>query len=226
MRVSNIHVISALCGVAGVVIAAFQTFGRSDAVPLEVKVEVSAPSAENRATGAAAVNGDTKSANRPQMVRNITEVTPTEPAGLPVASLDRARFLPATRPDTPSRFALSTLFDGNPSTYLKLTAAESDIDFIIEFPFTQPLVITGVEIDTGEENALSPEKLEVMVLPSGSMEGSGRSVTTINIIPGRGVQKFLLPPAEGKSAWIRIAAPPGASETIIGDLKLITAAKQ
>jgi hypothetical protein len=65
-----------------------------------------------------------------------------------------------------------------------------------------------------------------MVLPAGSMEGSGRAVTSFDIRPGGGVQKFTLPPAEGKGAWIRIAAHPGAEETFIGDLKLITAAKQ
>jgi hypothetical protein len=213
--------------VAGVLIAAIQTFDRSDAVPVEVTVELSAARpGEDQASGAAAVNGDLKTSNRPEQAVNVTEVTPSEPAGFAVASLDRAKFLPATRPDTPSRFALPMLFDGDPSTYLKLAAPDDEIDFIVEFPFTQPLVITGLEIDTGESQAVSPRQREVMVLPSGSMEGSGRSVTTIDIKPGGGVQKFAIPPAEGKSAWIRIAATPGAAETIIGDLKLISPAKQ
>jgi hypothetical protein len=228
MRVKNIHiVISGLCAVAGVLIAAIQTFGQSDAVPVEVKVELSAPDAhKNSGPSGATVNGDSKTNNAPDFGNNVTEVTPSEPAGFAVASLDRARFLPATRQETPMRFALPTLFDGNPSTYVKLAAPETDIDFIVEFPFAQPLTITGMEIDAGEPDAVAPAKLEVMILPAGSMEGSGRAVTSFDIRPGGGVQKFTLPPAEGKGAWIRIAAHPGAEETFIGDLKLITAAKQ
>lgn len=226
MRIKNIHVvISALCAVAGVLIAAIQTFGRSEAVPVEVKVELSGTEAAGRNSSSASVNGDGKTDGTPSLGPNVTEVTPSEPSGFAVASLHRAKFLPATRPDTPARYVLPDLFDSNPSTYVKLTAAEEDIDFIVEFPFVQPITITGMEIDTGEAQAAAPGKLEVMILPSGSMEGSGRAVTSFDIQPGGGVQKFALPPAEGKGAWIRIAARPGAAETIIGDLKLISSAK-
>ena len=228
MRVKNIHLkISALCAVAGVLIAAIQTFGQSDAVPVEVKVELSAPDAsKSPSDSAVTVNGESKTNGTPDLGSNVTEVMPSEPAGFSVASLDRARFLAATRQDTPMRFALPTLFDSNPSTYLKVAAPDTDIDFIVEFPFAQPITITGVEIDTGEAEAPGPGILEVMILPSGSMEGSGRAVTSFDIRPGGGVQKFALPPAEGKGAWIRIAARPGTAETIIGDLKLITTGEQ
>ena len=226
MRIKNIHVaISALCAVAGVAIAAIQTFGRSDAVPVEVKVELSGAEAAAKDASPAAVNGDGKTDGVPAVGSNVTEVTPTEPAGFAMASLDRAKFLPATQPDTPSRYMLPALFDGDPSTYVKFAAPQEDIDFIVEFPFAQPITITGMEIDTGEAQTSAPGKLEVMILPSGSMEASGRAVTSFDLRPGSGVQKFALPPAEGKGAWIRIAAQPGAAETIIGDLKLISSAK-
>jgi hypothetical protein len=226
MRIKNIHVVvSAFCAVAGVLIAAIQTFGSSDTVPVEVKVELSGAEAAAKDSSPAAVNGDGKTDGTPSLGPNVTEVTPSEPAGFAVASLDRARFLPATRPDTPSRHILPALFDSNPSTYVKLAAPEEDIDFIVEFPFAQPITITGMEIDMGDAQGSGPGKLEVMILPSGSMEGSGRAVTSFDIRPGGGVQKFALPPAEGKGAWIRIAAQPGAAETIIGDLKLISSAK-
>jgi hypothetical protein len=51
-------------------------------------------------------------------------------------------------------------------------------------------------------------------------------VTSFDIPQGGGSQKFVLPPAEGKGAWIRIAAKPGAEEMIIGDLKLIAGSKR
>ena len=61
MRIKNIHVVvSAFCAVAGVLIAAIQTFGSSDTVPVEVKVELSGADAAARDTPPAAVNGDGK----------------------------------------------------------------------------------------------------------------------------------------------------------------------
>ena len=87
---------------------------------------------------------------------NVTEARLTEPAGLPVASLDKSRFLPATGIDTPQRYALADLFDGNPGTYLKLVPPATDIDFIIEFPFAEPVTISGLQIDAGEAGGAEP----------------------------------------------------------------------
>jgi hypothetical protein len=225
-RVKNIHVvISGLCAIAGVLIAAIQTFGGVDSKPVEVKVELRTPGAAAENESTATVNGDGKRNGTLEPGQNTTEVTPSEPSGFVVASLDRAKFLPATRQDTPQKFPLTVLFDSNPATYIKLQDPDNDIDFILEFPFTSPLVIIGMEIDAGEADAVAPVKLEVMILPSGTMEGSGRPVTSFDLRPGGGPQKFSLPPVEGKGAWIRIAGRPGAAETIIGDLKLLSAAK-
>jgi hypothetical protein len=225
-RVKNIHVvISGLCAVAGVLIAAIQTFGGVDSKPVEVKVEVRTPGTPAESESAATVNSDIKRNGTLGLGRNSTEVTPSEPSGFVVASLDRAKFLPATRQDTHEKFPLSVLFDGNPSTYIKLQDPDNDIDFILEFPFAGPLVITGMEIDAGDSDPVAPVKLEVMIIPSGTMEGGGRPVTSFDLRPGGGVQKFSLPPVEGKGAWIRIAGRPGAAETIIGDLKLLSATK-
>jgi hypothetical protein len=225
-RVKNIHlVISGLCAVAGVLIAAMQTFGGFDSKPVEVKVEVRTPAAPAETEAAATVNGEDKRNGTQELGQNSTEVTPSETSGFVVASLDRGKFLPATRQDTPQKFTLPVLFDGNPSTYIKLKDPDNEIDFILEFPFARPIVITGMEIDAGEADAVAPVKLEVMIIPSGTMEGGGRPVSSFDLRPGGGPQKFSLPPVEGKGAWIRIAGRPGAAETIIGDLKLLSAAK-
>ena len=225
-RVKNIHVvISGLCAVAGVLIAAIQTFGGVDSKPVEVKVEVRTPGTPAASKSAATVNSDIKRNGTLELGQNSTEVTPSEPSGFVVASLDRAKFLPATRQDTHEKFPLPVLFDGNPSTYIKLQDPDNDIDFILEFPFASPLIITGMEIDAGDSDPVAPVKLEVMIIPSGTMEGGGRPVTSFDLRPGGGVQKFSLPPVEGKGAWIRIAGRPGAAETIIGDLKLLSASK-
>ena len=217
MRLKNVHIaISTLCALAGVIIAGVQTFRSSDTQPAEVHPDTSQ-------TASISVNGEGKSAGPSEARVNVTEMTPTEPPGLVVASLDRARFTAATRMDTPSKYRISELFDGNPSTYVKLLEGEGDIDFIVEFPFSQSVTVTGVEIDLGDPGPSLPATLEIMVLPDGSMAGSGRPVTSIALDERGGVQKFALPPEAGKAAWIRVAGRPGQVETIIGDIKLLSA---
>jgi hypothetical protein len=217
MRLKNVHIaISSLCALAGVIIAGVQTFRSTDTQPAQAQQDA------NQTTGIS-VNGEGKTAGPSQARANVTEVTPSEPPGLVVASLDRARITAATRMDTPSKYRISELFDGNPATYLKLQDGEGDIDFIVEFPFTQSVTVTGVEIDLGDPGPSLPATLEIMVLPDGSMAGSGRPVTSIALDERGGVQKFSLPPEAGKAAWIRVAGHPGQAETIIGDIKLLSA---
>lgn len=231
MQIKSLYLlVSALCAVAGVVFAGMQALRREES-PVEVKVEVAAPADAARAAaddeGATeTVASESKTGSSPGIASNLTEAHPTEPPGLPVASLDKARFLPATGVDTPQRYALAELFDGNPGTYLKLVPPATDIDFIMEFPFAEPVTISGLQMDAGESAGASPAKIEVMVLPTGGMEGGGRQVTTLELSEDGGIQKFAIPPASGKGAWIRIAARAGAGDTVIGDLKLLTTGKQ
>jgi hypothetical protein len=218
-------VVSSLCAVAGVVFAGMQAL-RTDEAPIEVKVELTAPGADTAASsntaGAGEIVRSERKAGQTSEVANVTEAHPTEPAGLPVASLDRSRFLPATVSDTPRRYSLAHLFDGNPGTYVTIEPPATEIDFIMEFPFAEPVTISGVAVEAGESEGDGPAKIEVMVLPSGAMEGGGRAVTTLELSPGSATQKFALPPASGKGAWIRIAARDGAGNTVIGDLTLLT----
>ena len=156
-RVKNIHVvISGLCAVAGVLIAAIQTFGGVEfqACRSESGSDHSGSVGGNQSSGT--VNSEDKRNGTQELGQNSTEVTPSEPSGFVVASLDRGKFLPATRQDTPQKFPLPVLFDGNPSTYIKLQDPDNDIDFILEFPFARPIVITGMEIDAGEAEQSPP----------------------------------------------------------------------
>ena len=222
--------VSSLCAVAGVVFAGMQALRRGES-PVEVKVEVAAPTGSASAAADPAVrqkrwHRKARPAMRREIASQLTEARPTEPAGLPVASLDKARFLPATGIDTPQRYALADLFDGNPGTYLTLVPPATDIDFIIEFPFAEPVTISGVQMEAGEsvERKSSQNRGDGAAL--GAMEGGGRQVTTLELSEHGGVQKFAIPPASGKGAWIRIAARAGAGDTVIGDLKLLTTGQQ
>ena len=84
--------------------------------------------------------------------------------------------------------------------------------------------VTGIEISAPEGIPATAyaSALEVMVLPNGSMEGSGRDVTTFSLQSGLAVQSFSLPPSMGKALWIRLAGQAGAPATIIGDIRVLT----
>lgn len=218
MRLRNIHVvITSLCAVAGVIFAGVQTFRSSDIPSAQARPEITGSTSKP-------VIGDFNSGASTQTKPNVTEVTPTEPPGLAIASLDRARILPGTRPEVPDRYPVAALFDGNPSTTVTLTGGDSDVDFIVELPLAEAVSVTGITIDGGDNAAVAPATLEVMVLPEGSMAGGGREVTSLALSPEGGKQKFSLPPEAGKAVWIRVAGKAGQTTTTIGDITLMTAA--
>jgi hypothetical protein len=210
----NVHLaITGFCALVSVALAAVQTF-RSEPDKAPVEVTVVAPEApapvETLETVNAASKGDSS---------KVTEV-PFQSA----AMLSEARFAPATRPDVVIRYKLADLFDGNPTTLLTLMPPDTDLDFIVEFPMAEGTKVTGIEISAPEGIPVTAyaTALEVMVLPNGSMEGSGRDVTTFILQPGLVVQSFSLPPSIGKALWIRLAGQAGAPATIIGDIRVLT----
>jgi hypothetical protein len=84
--------------------------------------------------------------------------------------------------------------------------------------------VTGIELSAPEGIPATAyaAALEVMILPDGSMEGSGRDVTTFTLQPGMAVQSFNLTPSLGKALWIRLAGQAAAPATIIGDIRVLT----
>jgi hypothetical protein len=210
----NVHLaITGFCALMSVALAAVQTF-RSEPEKAPVEVTVVAPEAPVVAEPLETVNVASK-----QDSANVTEV-PFQSA----AVLSEARFAPATRPDVVSRYKLVDLFDGNPTTLLTLVPPDTDIDFIVELPMAEGAKVTGIEISAPEGIPVTAYAIamEVMILPDGTMEGSGRDVTTITLQPGLALQSFNLPPSLGKALWIRLAGQAGAPATIIGDIRVLT----
>lgn len=210
----NVHLaITGFCALMSVALAAVQTF-RSQPDKAPVEVTVVAPEAPVVAEPLETVNVASKEDSA-----NVTEV-PFQSA----AVLSEARFAPATRPDVLTRYKLADLFDGNPTTLLTLVPPDTDIDFIVELPMAEGAKVTGIEISAPEGIPVTAyaTAMEVMILPDGTMEGSGRDVTTFTLQPGLAVQSFNLPPSLGKALWIRLAGQAGAPATIIGDIRVLT----
>jgi hypothetical protein len=210
----NVHLaVTGFCALMSVGLAAVQTF-RSEPEKAPVEVTVVAPEAPVTVEPLESVNVDSKGDSS-----NVTEV-PFQSA----AVLAGARFAPATRPDVLSRYRLADLFDGNPTTLLTLVPPDTDLDFIVELPMADGARVTGIELSAPEGIPATAyaAALEVMILPDGSMEGSGRDVTTFTLQPGMAVQSFNLTPSMGKALWIRLAGQAAAPATIIGDIRVLT----
>jgi hypothetical protein len=210
----NVHLaITGFCALMSVVLAAVQTF-RAEPEKAPVEVTVVAPEAPVVAAPLETVNAASKGDSS-----NVTEV-PFQSA----AVLSGARFAPATRPDVVTRYKLVDLFDGNPTTLLTLVPPDTDLDFIVELPMAEGAKVTGIEISAPEGIPATAyaAAMEVMILPDGTMEGSGRDVTTFTLQPGLAIQSFNLPPSLGKALWIRLAGQAAAPATIIGDIRVLT----
>lgn len=218
MRMQSVHLaITGFCALVSVILAGVQTF-RSEPEKAPVAVQVVVPEAN-----VASAPAQTETVNSDAKADNVTEVARTEDFQL-AAVLSEARFQPATRPDVLERYALRDLFDSNPTTLLTIAAPDTDLDFIVELPLADEAKVTGIEISAPEgipANAYAAT-LEVMVLPDGTMEGSGRDVASFTLVSGSPVQLFELKPSLGRALWIRIGGQPGASATIIGDIRVLT----
>jgi hypothetical protein len=65
-------------------------------------------------------------------------------------------------------------------------------------------------------------QLDVMVLPEGQMDVSGRPIQSFILQTTPGKQSFALPDhAIGKGVWLRIAGPANATSIAIGDFKIL-----
>lgn len=227
VRIQNIHlVITGFCALVSVGLAAVQTFRADNANPPPVEVKVVAPAPAPAPVAAAAAETVNSAGKSDAPAANVTEVAQEalEASFQSAAVLAEAKFLPATRPDVPGRYALKELFDGNPTTLLTLSPPDTEIDFIIELPFPEGMRISGIEITAPEgipQNA-HPGALDVVVLPDGSMTGSGRDVLSFPLQAGSPLQSFAIAPQPGRALWIRLAGQPGAPVTIIGDIRVLT----
>lgn len=167
----------------------------------------------------------------------VAPTATTEPkAELTVAKLDMAApadevaprllFQRGTRDGVIDRYAITSLFDGDPSTFVETRTGDRDVDFIAEFEGGAPRKVVGIEYRhaaNAEPDAV-PTEMDVIVLPESGMEGGGRELKTFTIAAEKGPQLFTIPATRGKGVWIRIAGSNEGQDLMLGDLRLITAA--
>jgi hypothetical protein len=134
-----------------------------------------------------------------------------------------AQFSAALKDGAEQRYRLAELFDGKSETSLSMTAPDRELNVLVTFAgdAAQPVNLIEYVPPSGNSDAAATQ-LDVMVLPEGLMDTSGRPIQsfTLQTTPGR--QSFALPDhAMGKGVWLRIAGPADASSIAIGDFRIL-----
>jgi hypothetical protein len=214
MKLTSAHlVVSSFAALAGVALAAYQAFAPSASTQPQIVVAVPA------AAPAAAEKADATTA---------TEVAKTDIAAVEPAVLDPEQgiaFAAALKDDSEQRYSFADLFDGRTETVLTIAAPDRELNILVDFSRLGPQTVTGLvyEPPQGASDPLATT-LDVMVLPDGRLEPSGRPVMSFALQTAPGKQTFTLPSKElGTGLWLRLAGPEGAARVSVGDFRILRA---
>lgn len=227
-RLSNLHVgISAFAALAGVVFAGIQAFGPSSGTaPINVTVALDPA----KATGTAAANVDvTKTAGlAPDAVNaggkgDITAATLPEPK-TQTAALDLSRNVAtaALKDGSEQRYRFHDLFDGRPETSVLIAAPDKEINVLLDLGGDRQVTALDYVPAIDAQGAARATILDVMVLPEGALEASGRPVLSFPLQTQAGRQTFAFPgQTHGKYLWLRIAGPDTAEKVAVGEFRIL-----
>jgi hypothetical protein len=227
-RLSSLHLgISAFAALAGVVFAGIQAFGpTSGSAPINVTValdpakpgETAAPDVD--VTKSAGLTTDAVNAVGKG---NITTATLPEPA-IQTAALDLSHN-PATaalKDGSDQRYQFRDLFDGRPETSLLIAAPDKEINVLLDLGGDRQVAALEYVPAPDALGAVRANVLDVMALPEGALEASGRPVFSFPLQTEAGRQTFSLPgQVHGKYLWLRIAGPESAEKIAVGDFRIL-----
>lgn len=204
-KFTNVHMVAtSFAAIAGVAIAAYQTLLPSAAPPqppVQVTLAVEPPVAK---TDVPVEKGD-------------AVVTGPFDIG------QGAQFSAALKDGAEQRYHFADLFDGKSETSLGIAAPDHELNVLVTFADDMAQPVNTIEYipPTGNSVAAATQ-LDVMVLPEGQMDTTGRPIQSFTLQTTPGKQSFVIPDhAIGKGLWLRIAGPAEATSIAIGDFKIL-----
>ena len=204
-RFSNAHMVATtFAAVAGVAIAVYQTL-LPGAAPLQQPVQVTL-----------AVESLAAKIDVPVAKGDAVQSGPFDIG-------QGAQFSAALKDGAEQRYRLSELFDGKLETSLSIAAPDRELNVLVSFAgdVAQPVNLIEYVPPSGNSSTAATQ-LDVMVLPEGLMDTSGRPIQSFTLQTTPGKQSFALPDhALGKGVWLRIAGPADATSIAIGDFKIL-----
>ena len=157
----------------------------------------------------------------PEFPNSIIEKSDPVPA-LATESINLAQdasFTAALKDDTANRYTFGSLFDGQDDTFLAITQADQELNILVTFKDGAAHSVTALEYTppAGVDPTLMAASVDVMILPEGQLEASGRPVISFSLPQSSESRTFAIPGrAEGKGLWIRVAGNPGCRQEFRG----------
>ena len=217
LKLTNFHiVVSSLAAIAGVGIAAYQAFLPQHAGQAPVKVVVALD--PQQADAAEAGAGETVSMT-PSKTDSPALMTET------VNLAEGASFAAALKDGSEGRYSFVNLFDGESDTFLAITPPDQELNILVMFPGSTSREVTALEYipPVGVDPQNMAPSVDVMVLPEGQLEASGRPVISFSLPQSPETRTFAIPGrAEGKGLWLRVPAAPGKDKSYVGDFRVLS----
>lgn len=228
-RLSNLNLgISAFAALAGVVFAGVQAFSPSSG-PAPINVTVALDPAKQKAEAGmpsgldVAKTGGLTDAVNSGGKSDITTATLPQPT-VQTAALDLSRntATAALKDGSEARYQFRDLFDNKPETELVIQAPDQEVNVLLDLGGERQVTALEYVPPALAEGMAKATILDVMVLPEGQLEASGRPVMSYPLQTSAGRQTFSLPAqTRGKFMWLRIAGPEGAQKVAVGDFKIL-----
>jgi hypothetical protein len=205
VKLGNFHiVITSLAAVAGVAIAGYQAFAPQPAAQQPVNVVVSL----DQQTDETAAKTDA-----PALMTETVNLA------------QNASFAAALKDGSENRYNFASLFDGANDTFLAIEAPDQEINILVMFNGDAAREVTALEYvpPAGVDPQSMAATVDVIVLPEGQLEASGRPVISFSLPQSAETRTFAIPGrAEGKGMWLRVAGVPGRDKSYVGDFRVLS----
>jgi hypothetical protein len=211
VKLTNFHIlVSSLAAIAGVAIAVYQTFLAQPAVQQPVNVVVSL---DPQKVDAAAAGQTVAKSDPPPLLTEALNLA------------QDASFSAALKDGSESRYSFANLFDGADDTFLAIAPPDEELNILVMFRDGQSREVTALEYipPAGVDPTAMATTLDIMVLPEGRLEASGRSVISFSLPQSTETRTFAIPGREqGKGLWLRVAGKPGSGKSYVGDFRVLS----
>lgn len=211
LKLTNFHiVISSLAAIAGVGLAAYQTFQPHPAAQQPVNVVVSVDPLK---ADALTPNEIVPKSDAPKLATQTLNLA------------EGARFTAALKDGSDARYNFASLFDGQDDTFLAINPPDTELNILALFQGNKPLDVTALEYlpPVGVDPASMAKTVDLMVLPEGEIGGAGRAVLSFELPQSGEPRTFAIPGgAVGKGLWLRVVGAPGAAKSYVGDFRILS----
>lgn len=211
VKLTNFHiVISSLAAIAGVGLAAYQTFQPQPAAQAPVNVVVSV---DPQKADAVTPNETVAKSDAPKLATETVNLA------------EGASFAAALKDGSETRYNFASLFDGHDDTFLAINPPDTELNILALFKGDSPHEVTALEYlpPAGVDPASMAKSVDLMVLPEGEIGGAGRAVMSFELPQSAEPRTFAIPGgAVGKGLWLRIVGAPDAAKSYVGDFKVLS----